>query len=121
MAAEPSFRFLRHEHLRRPAEFKQVYDRRRSTADDWLIVYVRENGLPHLRLGMSVSRKFGGAVRRNRARRLYREAFRLTTHEMPAGFDLILIPRKTEFPDLEYLKKALPQLVGAIARRMAKE
>jgi len=63
----------------------------------------RENGLPHLRLGLSVSRKYGGAVQRNRLRRLYREAFRLTRHEMPVGLDLVLIPRKPEEPPLAEL------------------
>ncbi len=60
-------------------------------SDDWLIVYGCENELPHLRIGLSVSRKYGGAVQRNRLRRLYHEAFRLTRATMPTGIDLILI------------------------------
>jgi ribonuclease P protein component len=115
------FAFRKHEHLRRPADFKLVYDRRRSASDGWLIVYVRENGLPHLRLGLSVSRKFGGAVQRNRLRRLYREAFRLTRHEMPAGLDLVLIPRKPGEPALAELTRSLPRLVNDAARRLGKE
>src|SRR3954462_2495373 len=89
----PDFRFRAHEHLRRPVDFKRVYDRRRSVSTDNLIVYAATNELPHNRLGLSVSRKFGGAVQRNRLRRLYREAYRLTRHQMPAGLDLVLIPR----------------------------
>src|SRR6516225_9970348 len=99
----PSYRFRPAEHLRRPADFKRVYDRRRSASDGWLIVYACENGLPHLRLGLSVSRKVGQATHRNRLRRLYREAFRLTRHEMPTGLDLILIPRRSEEPALDEL------------------
>ena len=68
-----------------------------------------------------MSRKVGGAVQRNRMRRLYREAFRLTKHQMPAGLDLVLVPRKPDEPDLHALKKALPQLVGAVARKLARE
>ena len=82
-----------------PADFRRVYDRRRSVSDDWLIVYACPNGLPHLRLGLSVSRKVGQATHRNRLRRLYREAFRLTRHEMPVGLDLVLIPRRPERAD----------------------
>jgi ribonuclease P protein component len=117
----PSFGFGPHEHLRRRADFQRVYDRRRSAADDRLIVYGCENGLPYLRLGLSVSRKFGKATRRNRLRRLYREAFRLTRHEMPVGLDLILIPRGTDTPTLEDLKGALPRLVKQVARKLERE
>ena len=121
MSTAPSQRFIKAEHLRRPSDFKRVYDRRRSVSDEWLIVYACENDLPHLRVGFSVSRKVGGAVQRNRMRRLYREAFRLTKHEMPVGLDLVLVPRKPDEPDLHALKKALPQLVGAVARKLARE
>ena len=117
----PRFTFRPHEHLRRPADFQRTFDRRRSSADGKLIVYVCENGLPHSRLGLSVSRKNGGAVHRNRMRRLYREAFRLTRHEMPAGLDLVLVPRRPDEPTLEELKKALPRLVRQAARRLGQE
>ncbi len=121
MTAAKPFAFGKHEHLRRPADFQLVYDRRRSVSNDWLIVYVRENGLPYLRLGLSVSRKYGGAPQRNRLRRLYREAFRLTRHEMPTGLDLVLIPRKPEEPTLAVLMRSLPHLVKQAARRLQKE
>jgi ribonuclease P protein component len=119
--ATPSFRFRPHEHLRRSSDFRRVYERRRSVSDNWLIVYACENGRPHLRLGLSVSRKMGGAVQRNRLRRLYREAFRLTRHEMPVGLDLILIPRRPEPPSLMELKQSLPRLVRQIARKLERE
>ena len=113
------FAFRRAEHLRRPADFRRVYDRRRSVSDSWLIVYACENGLPHCRLGLSVSRKVGNAVHRNRLRRLYREAFRLTRSEMPTGLDLVLIPRRPDEPTLEALKRSLPRLVRQVARKIA--
>src|SRR5438067_9136427 len=104
----PTFAFRPHEHLRRQADFQRVYDRRRSASDGWLIVYACENGLPHTRVGFSVSRKVAGdAVHRNRMRRLYREAFRLSKHEMPTGLDLVLIPRTADEPPLEDLKRSL--------------
>ena len=117
----PRSTFRPHEHLRRPADFRRVYDCRRSVADGWLIVYGAVNGLPHLRLGLSVSRKYGQATRRNRLRRLYREAFRLTREQMPAGLDLILIPRQAEEPPLPTLLESLPRLVQKLARKLEKE
>lgn len=110
--------FRPHEHLRRPVDFRRCYDRRRSVSDQWLIVYGCENQLPHLRLGMSVSRKVGKAHERNRLRRLYREAFRLTRSEMPVGIDLVLIPRTSQAPPLEELKRALPRLVRQLAKKL---
>jgi ribonuclease P protein component len=120
-AGGAKFTFRPHEHLRRPADFQRVYDRRRSVSNEFLIVYACPNGLPHLRLGLSVSRKVGGAVRRNRLRRLFREAFRLTRHLMPAGLDLVLIPRGPAVPRLASLAEALPKLVGQVARKLARD
>src|SRR5438270_8865287 len=116
-----TYRFRPAEHLRLPSEFRRVYERRRSVSDSWLIVYACENDLPHLRLGLSVSRKYGQATRRNRLRRLYREAFRLTRHHMPTGLDLVLIPRKAEEPPLRELLHSLPRLVFQLSRKLARE
>jgi ribonuclease P protein component len=114
-----SLRLLKAEHLRRPADFDRVYQRRRSASDAWLIVYGCENGLAHLRLGLSVSKAVAGiAIRRNRLRRLYREAFRLTRQEMPTGIDLVLIPRRREIPTLTQLCASLPRLVHHVALRL---
>jgi ribonuclease P protein component len=116
-----SYRFRPAERLRRPRDFQRVYDRRRSASDGWLIVYACENGLPHPRLGLSVSRKVGGAVRRNRLRRLYREAYRLSRPELPIGLDLVLIPRRPDEPTLEQLKQSLRHLVSQLAGRLNRE
>jgi ribonuclease P protein component len=115
------FRFRPREHLRRPVDFKRVYDTRRSVSNESMIVYAASNGLPHNRLGLSVSRKFGGAVQRNRIRRLFREAYRLTRQEMPTGLDLVLIPRSKSAPPLADLLTALPKLVNQVARKLARD
>jgi ribonuclease P protein component len=116
-----SFTFRRAEHLRSPADFRRVYDCKCSQSDGWIIVYARENALPHLRLGMSVARKIGNAPQRNRLRRLFREAFRLTKHDLPAGLDLIIVPRSSNEPALMDLQRSLKHIVTQLSHRLARE
>jgi len=72
------------------------------------------------RIGITVSRKVGGAVVRNRIRRLFREAYRLTRDGLPTGLDLILIPRMAA-QELDWLMESLTKLVPQAARRLHKE
>lgn len=116
-----SLRFQKQDRLTRPAEFRRVFDRRCSVSNTWLIVYGVPNDLDRCRLGLSVSRKVGPAVDRNRLRRLYREAFRISRAAMPIGFDLVLIPRPSTEPRLEQLCQSLPSLVQTLARRLARK
>ena len=115
----PRFTFSQSRRMKSPAEFERCYARKRSASDGVLIVYACENGLDHPRLGCSVSKKVGGAVVRNRYKRLFREAFRLTQHELPAGVDLIVIPRPGPEPTQEAVKASLVKLAKQAARKLA--
>lgn len=117
----PDQRFRSWEHLKRESDFRLTFDRKRSVSDDRLIVYARENGHEYNRLGMSVSRKVGGAVVRNKIRRLYREAFRLTKADLPKGMDLILIPRGPGVPKLTELMESLRNLAPLAAKRLNRD
>jgi ribonuclease P protein component len=78
-------------------EFQAVYAARLKKMAGPLIVWARPNTLPRWRLGLSVGRRLGNAVVRNRAKRTVREAFRLVQHELPThrghGFDLVVSVR----------------------------
>src|SRR5262245_25096124 len=101
MTTPPQLTFPQSRRMKTPAESDRCYARTRSASDGVLVVYACENDLPHPRLGCSVSRKVGGAVVRNRYKRLFREAFRLCQHDLPAGVDFILIPRQGPEPSAD--------------------
>jgi len=102
-------------------DFTRVYEKRVRASDDCLLVYAAENGLGQTRFGVSVSRKVGNAVVRASVKRLLREAFRLSQHDLPNGLDLILIPQRRgpEAAGLADFQKSLVELTRRLSRRMA--
>jgi len=81
------------ERLRRRRDFDRVFREGRAFRTPELVVRALPNDLAHSRLGLSVSRKAGGAVRRNRMRRLLREAYRLNKHLLSVPCDIVVVPR----------------------------
>ena len=111
-------RFRPREHLRLRTEFAHVYTTRCRAGDGKLLVYVARNDLDLSRLGMSVSRRAGNAVRRNRIRRRLREAFRSSKASIPQGLDIICVAgADTAHRDYD-MAFALTTLVNKAVRRL---
>jgi len=110
--------FRPHERLKDPRDFRRAFERRRSEADSVLVVYGAENGLVHARLGISVSRKkVREASSRNRLKRLIREAFRVSKSDLPAGIDLVVIPRIPKTTAVA-IRRSLVELARRLAHRL---
>ena len=112
-----NFRFSKSQHLRSQADFKHVYDLKCKAADGVLLIFAAVNQMSATRIGLSVSKKHGGAVVRNRLKRLLREAFRLSQHELPVGLDLIAIPLAKDRATLDAYRESLVRIVRRLVRR----
>jgi ribonuclease P protein component len=109
--------------LKSSSEFRAVMDRRVRLSDNLLAIYLAANGLGGAsRLGISVSRASGGAVRRNTIKRLMREVWRNRQGQMPQGYDYVMMITKKSQCRLPTYKELDDSFVGLMAKfRAAQE
>lgn len=88
------FSFSCRERLRKTADFNRVYSNGRRVAHSSLVLIFDASPTELTRLGLSVGKRIGGAVVRNRVKRLLREAFRLNKYRLKKGYDILLVARK---------------------------
>ena len=89
--------------MRSRLAFARVYDAGQAHRTGPLVFFARPNDTASSRLGLSVGRRVGNAVQRNRIKRLLREAMRLQQHDLPAGYDVVVNVRPHQpLPLAEY-------------------
>ena len=112
-------RFRRVNRVARKADFARIYHDGNRARGALMTVVVLPNGGVDSRLGLSVGKRcWKGAVKRNRVRRVFREAFRLSLPELPGGIDVVLIASVPKIePGLEATLRELRYLVPKALRR----
>lgn len=94
--------------LTRNTDFRRAYQKGKSFVSPVLVSYVRKNRLKLTRVGITVSKKVGCAVVRNRSRRVIREAYRSLMFHVKPGYDLVFVARgKTPFVKSGELEKVM--------------
>lgn len=106
----------RRERLLAASDFRAVYAARARAGDGRLVAYARPNGRDVTRLGVSVGKRCGKAVGRNRVKRLLREAFRQARADLPRGYDVVLVTLGRDYT-FEELDRRIRTLVPEAIRR----
>lgn len=107
--------------LRRQYEFDAVYRGKHYAGDNVLVIRAIGNDLGRTRLGLSVSKKVGNAVVRNKWKRLIREAFRTQQNDIPRGMDIVVRPKKGAVADYHAVHTSLPKLCDRLAWKLSKK
>lgn len=98
--------------VKKKTDFDAIFKVRKSFANRAFIVYQLDNGQSHFRVGLSVSKKLGNAVRRNRIKRLMRHALMALNVESLLPLDFVVIARKgVEGYDFQTVKKNLEHVL----------
>jgi ribonuclease P protein component len=109
-------RFRKNDRVIAQCDFERAFASDYFAADETLVIKAVSNDGRWSRLGLSVSRKVGNAVVRNRWKRLMREAFRLQRDRLPSGWDLVVRPRRGAQPDAGQIARSLLTLALRIDR-----
>ncbi len=115
-----SLRFPAKMRLRLDRDFRRVYAGKQRVELGFLTIYALRNSLCHTRIGVSLPRKVGTAVRRNRIKRLLREGFRLWQKQLPTCLDVVIVVRPHEPKQLKEYQDALMDALRKLENRCKK-
>lgn len=111
---EKDLSFTKAERLLKPAEFAEARKLGKRLSARSFNIYLLENKLGRIRLGLAISSRVGGAVKRNRIKRLLREFFRLNKELFPASTDILITAKSVE--RIKGLKDVEEELKAALSK-----
>ena len=110
------FSFPKEYRLRKRREFRKVYEEGQKIYSQYFTIHALRNQLGHPRLGITVTRKIGKSVVRNRWKRLIREAFRLNKHKLPSWDIVVTVKRGYKPPKLQEVERDLVEAIAKLRR-----
>ena len=87
------FFFMKILKLKENRDFRRVYNKGKSYVSPYFVVYINKNRFSDIRLGITVGKKIGNAVKRNRAKRLITAAFSAVLPQILVGYDFVIVAR----------------------------
>lgn len=117
----PEKSFPKEERLRKKRDFDRVFKEGKAFKGATFNSYVLSNSLEHLRIGIVVGRKFGGAVQRNHIKRLLRESYRLNKGPVEeVGLDIVLLPKPGREANFKQVEEEFKKLIERIKQTNVK-
>ncbi|MDY6038527.1 MAG: ribonuclease P protein component [Eubacterium sp.] len=112
---------LRPNVIRKKSDFNNIYNKGKSVGDKYIVLFWKKNHLSYNRTAFLASKKVGNSVKRNRARRLMKEAYRNIYDKIGVGYDLIFIARNSinDKKELDVEKSIYSALKRAIIKKNA--
>ena len=112
-------RFRKSQRVVRSKQFSLILRKGSCAADGVLVLFaVQADANKPPRLGITIPKKMGNAVTRNRWKRLIRESFRTQQNQIPSGYDFIIRPKKGAQPAWETIRRSVPALAKKAIKRI---
>ena len=113
------YSFGKTQRVTRGGDFTKIIRSGTCVADGTLVLFAlpMAEGDKSTRIGITIPRKTGNAVLRNRWKRLIRESFRQQQDDLPAGYEFIVRPKRGASPEWLAIQKSIPRLATKAAKR----
>ncbi|MGI9474898.1 MAG: ribonuclease P protein component [Rubripirellula sp.] len=113
--------FRKHQRIVRSEDFTRTLRTGACAADGTLVLFAipmdETNEDTPRKIGITIPKKTGNAVARNRWKRLIREAYRTQQYDLPSGYDFVVRPKKGAQPDYREIRKSIPRLANKAVER----